>query len=425
LSAARKIDDRNILVVYAAVLLVGIAYGASTGVLSIHLKGYGFGKGEMGALAAAFATGIVTTSLPAGWLVRTIGARRTLLFALLGYAITTGTFPMFHSLVPCAISRFVDGGLSVCVWVACETVLLERARHDAKAFVTSIYAMCFAGGYIAGPLLARPLVDGRPTGSAFWLASALALASALVVLLQLERTADGGQRTADGGRRTGDGGPRTADGGPRTGDGGRRLSGADILWRIKTSCFATFGYGYFQASVVLFLPLFLIEKRGVPENDTILITAFFAAGMLLFTNFAGRIGDRLGHLYLMRVLAAIGTVMICGFVFLTKFWLMCGAVFVAGATLASISPVSLALLGVVTPKHDLARGNAIYNAFYASGMLLGPPVSSLIFSTQGGEAMLYHLAALWCAFVLFTVVFVRDDPAAARRAAERRAAVSG
>jgi hypothetical protein len=29
--------------------------------------------------------------------------------------------------------------------------------------------------------------------------------------------------------------------------------------------------------------------------------------------------------------------------------------------------------------------------------------------------MLGHLAALWVAFILFTVVFWRDDPAAARR----------
>ncbi len=423
MSASRKIRDRNVLVVYAAVLLVGIAYGASTGVLSIHLKGYGFGKGEMGGLAAAFATGIVATSLPAGWLVRHLTAKRTLLFALLGYAITTGTFPMFHTFVPCAISRFLDGGLSVCVWVACETVLLERARDDEKAYVMSLYAMCFAGGYIVGPLVARPLVDGRPTGLAFWLASALALASAAVVQSQLERA--NGQRTSASGERPADAERRPADVGQPGEDSRPPLSGGDILWRIKNSCFATFGYGYFQASVVLFLPLFLIEKRGVPENDTILITAFFAAGMLLFTSLAGRIGDRLGHLYLMRVLATVGTVMILSFVFLTKFWLMCGAVFVAGATLASISPVSLALLGVVTPKRDLARGNAIYNAFYAGGMLLGPPTSSFLFTTQGGEAMLYHLAALWCAFVLFTLVFMRDDPAAARRAAARRAALPG
>jgi hypothetical protein len=90
---------------------------------------------------------------------------------------------------------------------------------------------------------------------------------------------------------------------------------------------------------------------------------------------------------------------------------MAAAVFAAGATLASISPVSLALQGVVAPKHEYSRSNAIYNVFYAAGMLLGPPVSSVVFRALGGAAMLYHLAALWMAFVVFATVFASDDPA--------------
>src|SRR5262249_53573106 len=128
-----------------------------------------------------------------------------------------------------------------------------------------------------------------------------------------------------------------------------------IFWRTKTSCFATFAYGYFQASVVLFLPLYLIESKGVPEARTILVTAFFAGGMLLASTWVSALGDRHGHLLVMRVLAAIGGMMVASFVLFDSFALMCGAVFVAGATLASISPVSLALQGLVTEKRDLGR----------------------------------------------------------------------
>jgi MFS family permease len=94
---------------------------------------------------------------------------------------------------------------------------------------------------------------------------------------------------------------------------------------------------------------------------------------------------------------------------------MAVAVFAAGATLASISPISLAFQGVVTAKHDYSRSNAIYNAFYAAGMLLGPPLSSLIFRRFGGALMLYHLAALWMGFVGFATAFAADDPARMRR----------
>ena len=36
-------------------------------------------------------------------------------------------------------------------------------------------------------------------------------------------------------------------------------------------------------------------------------------------------------------------------------------------------------------------------------------------TAEGGAVMLYHLAALWCGFVVFSLVFFSDDPAALRR----------
>jgi MFS family permease len=157
------------------------------------------------------------------------------------------------------------------------------------------------------------------------------------------------------------------------------------------------------------------QERGIPEAQTRLITAFFAAGMLLAINVAGRVGDRYGHLLVMRLLAVVGLTMIASFVWLPDFSGMAGAVFVAGATLASISPLSLALQGLVTREYHRATG--VYNAFYAAGMVLGPPISSQIFHARGGGPMLYHLAALWVGFVVFAQIFRRDDPAASRNGA--------
>jgi MFS family permease len=229
--------------------------------------------------------------------------------------------------------------------------------------------------------------------ASFWVAASIATLSGLVVLVRLDPDPPGAHRESSAGA-----------------PGGREPA-IQLVARIKTSCFATFAYGYFQASVVLFLPLYLVESKGITREQTIVVPAFFAAGMLLFSNAAGRLGDRVGHLFVMRLLAAIGVATILAFVFLDSFAPMAAAVFAAGATLASISPVSLALQGVVAPKHDYSRANAVYNVFYAAGMLLGPPVSSVIFRRLGGAAMLYHLAALWVSFVLFARVFAADDPA--------------
>ncbi len=392
-----RVRDANIFRVYAVTLGLGIAYGMAISVISLHLDARGFGKAAIGELAAWFAAGIVACSLPAGYLVRRFSAKRTLVSALLGYAVTVSLLPFVDGYHALAVLRFFDGAASVCVWVASETILLARADREQKAFVTSLYAVTVAIGYITGPLISHGVSGRFPLHVSFFVSGVLALSAATYAALGLER--DGASQAA----------AAHESAAPR-----ERASALALVFKIKNSCFATFAYGYFQASVVLFLPLFLKEEKGILAEQTILIPMFFAAGMLLFSNVAGRIGDRLGHLSVMRILACVGTAMILGFVFLDTYALMCTAVFVAGASLASISPLSLALQGVITS--EFSRATAIYNAFYAAGMLLGPPISSRLFEAGGGAAMLYHLAAVWAVFVVFTMVFYRDDPAVRRSA---------
>ncbi|XXX82601.1 MFS transporter [Sorangium sp. So ce134] len=399
----RRIPDRNIWLVYGAIFLLGLAYGIAISLTAVFLDERGFTKSDIGLLASCFALGIVLLSLPMGALIRRFSAKATLVLSLAGYAAAVGAFPYLPGFASIAAVRFVDGACSVGIWVSCETILLARSDKDNKAFVTSLYAVSMALGYVIGPLCAKGIVSLSSMPAAFVVSCVISALSALLVLARLDRDPKDAPAHGEAG----------APGGEEP-----QATSASILWRIKTSCFATFAYGYFQASVVLFLPLYLMASKGVTLEQTILIPAFFAVGMLAFTNVFGRIGDRRGHLFLMRVLGAIGTLMILGFVYLDRYEAMCAAVFIAGATLASISPLSLALQGVVTAPRDYSRANSLYNVFYAAGMLLGPPLSSALYEAAGGVAMLYHLAVLWAAFVVFALVFAGDDPAS-RRARNR------
>jgi MFS family permease len=396
---ASRIEDPNIFRIYKATFGLGVAYGMAISLTSLFLAERGFKKDDIGSLAAWFAFGIVLLSLPMGTLIERYSAKTTLMCSLAGYACTVTLFPFLESYASIAAIRLLDGACSVGVWVSSETILLARTGRKNKAFVTSLYAIVVAIGYVVGPLLARALVAVMPFSVGFIIAGVIAFCSSLYVAKCLDRHLP--QRQLDD----------EFDSEITTETVSSPWS---ILYRIKSSCYATFAYGYFQASVVLFLPLYLVEQKGVSREETILVPAFFAAGMLLFSNVGGRLGDRRGHLGVMRILAAIGVLTILGFVFLDSFKTMAVAVFVAGATLATISPLSLALQGVVTKHAEYARANAIYNAFYATGMLLGPPISSYLFVHLGGVAMLYHLAALWGGFVFFSLVFYRDDPAVSR-----------
>lgn len=415
MSLRKKIDDPAIWVLYGAITLLGVAYGTSIAVLAVHMAAHKIPKVAMGGLATVFALGIITLSIPAGWLVKKLGAKTVLLVALGGYSLCVASFPYLDTLAQLSVVRFFDGAFSVCIWVAAETALLSRARKEHKGLVMSLYAISLALGYVIGPIVSRLVVKSQGTGIAFLVAGGLAVAAAVVTFVGLRgrKVVGAGESDVESERES----ERKSEYENEYEHEHEHVpsSARSIVWKIKTSCLATFSYGYFQASVVLFLPLFLIEEKHIPEDDTILITAFFAAGMLVMSSIAGRLGDRHGHLLLMRVLGAVGGAMVAAFVVLPSFATMCAAVFVAGATLASISPVSLALQGVVTKKADLERANAFYNAAYAAGMLVGPPISSVFFTRMGGGAMLFHLAALWAVFVAFTTVFAADDPRHTRR----------
>ena len=406
----KAIQDRNIWRIYATILLLGMAYGLAVAVVAIHLDALGYDERQIGSLAAWFASGIVALSIPAGKLVNRWGAKRILALALYGYAFSVSIFPLFTSYYPIAAVRFLDGCCSACIWIGCETILLRRSDASNKAQVTSVYAMAMAIGYVLGPIAAKVIAAILPLKASFLVSGVIATVSATFVALRLEPDAHDLRRAERRRTKAGEAPSSAHAEGPPA-------PILTILKRIKTACFAAFSYGYFEASVVLFLPLYLMHEKGIAKEETIIVPAFFAAGMLLFTNVAGRLGDRYGHLFLMRILATIGGTMTLGFVALRSFAPMAAAVFVAGATLASISPVSLALQGVVTEPHDYDRANAMYNAFYAAGILLGPPLSGLVFARWGGGTMLVHLAALWAAFVVFGVVFGRDDPASSRRVA--------
>lgn len=395
-TVSTTIPDRNIWLIYAAILVLGLAYGISLALTALQLDAAGFGKHEIGTLATIFASGIVLLSLPIGRVIGVLSAKTTLVACLLVYAACVSAFPFQTQYANVGMLRFFDGASSVGIWVSCETILLSRAAPERKALVMSLYAMAMALGYLGGAVIAKGIY--ALTGSmpdAFLTSGAIALVAALLVLLRLDRDA-----------------PVRA---PRTDEQAASETTTEaIVRRIKTSCFAAFSYGYFQASVVLFLPLFLIEQKGIPKAYTILVPAIFSLGMLLFTSYAGRLGDRFGQLRVMRLLATVGTAMILGFVLLSTWTPMCIAIFVAGASLASISPLSLALQGRSVEPRDYGRATALYNTFYAGGMLLGPPISSFIFERRGGEAMLIHLALLWASFVLFASWFAKDDPAAVR-----------
>lgn len=394
---ARIFRDRTIALVYLTILFLGISYGLALSIAGVFLEERGFDKPQIGWLVTFFAAGIGALAVPSGSLLSRFGPKRVLVGSLLGYGAAAALFPLMQSWWGFGVVRFFDGAFSVGVWVSSETILLARAPKEEKAFFMSVYAIALAAGYVIGPIVNRGLVEVAPKTAAFFAAGVLALVASIVVALFLDAV------------RSNEAASGEALGGDAATEASPELGTWQVLRKIRAACFATFSYGYFQASVAMFLPLYLIEN-GMTEEETILIPAFFAGGMLSSVVIAGKLADRHGHLFIMRVLGAVGTAAILSFVLTHEELVVYALVLVAGASLAALSPVSLGLQGLVLSPRDLKRGGGLYNAAYGLGMLIGPPVSGTLFKAVSGDVMVLHFAGLWGAFVLATVLWRSDDP---------------
>lgn len=399
--------DHNIRVAYLLCLTLGVAYGMVLAIVSLYLsKERGYDEPTIAGMAAFFSIGIAACAVPMGMLVRKLSARIVLAISLLGYGLAVAVFPFMPGFVGLSGARAFDGAFSVGVWITLETVLLMRTTSLNRGFVTSLYSIVLAVGYVVGSVITYVMTKFVADWIVFVAAGSLAALGALAGLVLLDRNiqpVEGSEHLAE--HVAGTTGAHPVAEGSSTG-----LGMAALYWRIKTACMPTFMYGYFQASLVLFLPLFLIEERGIGADETKLMVAFFSIGMVICVGFVGHLGDRIGHLKVMRVLVTIGALITASVVFLPSYGLIAAAVFIAGGALAPLWPLGLALQSLIVDPRDYNRSNALLNASYAIGTLGGPIISGLLKRAYGGEVMFLHLAALWMVVLGTTIAFRRDDP---------------
>lgn len=402
-----ELRDSNIRTAYVVCGMTGTAYGMVTAVVAVYLnKVRGIDELTIGELAIFFSLGIAAFSVPMGLLIKKLSPRTMLAAALLVYAGATAIFPFLLSFGGLATARGIDGAFSVGVWVSLETILLMRTTTAHRGLITSLYTISMATGYGIGAVFGWAVMLLYPMQMVFVAAGLFASLAALIAYVFLDRDI----QPIAGSDHGGDHGHEAGAQPVKPVEDDARPPILSLYWKIKTACIPTFCYGYFQASLVLFLPLFLIAVRKVPKEDTSLLVASFSIGMAASVVFVGRLGDRYGHLKTVRSLVALGVVLTASLVYLPAFWMVAVAVLFAGASLAPIWPMSLALQSLIVDPRDFSRSNALLNGSYGLGTLAGPLVSGFLFKHYGGETMFLHIAVLWALALLATLAFRRDDP---------------
>ncbi len=87
------------------------------------------------------------------------------------------------------------------------------------------------------------------------------------------------------------------------------------------------------------------------------------------------------------------------------------AVLLAGASLAPIWPMSLALQSLIVDPRDYSRSNALLNGSYGLGTLVGPAGVGLpVQAPRRRDDVPAHRPGLWALALVGQLAFRRDDP---------------
>lgn len=275
--------------------------------------------------------------------------------------------------------RALDGVALGIALVMCETLLLRSSTAALRAAWVARYTLATAAGWVLGPLLSAALTSVS-VYAGFCVAFVAGVVAAAVALMA-RRDVPAERAVVES----------VASPEPAT-----------TVWRRNvTACMTTLHFGAFQSALLVVLPLRVLHE-GNSGQVAMLVMASFALGMLLFSRPNTARGERDGPVRVMAVVCVVGgaAVLATGLVPLQGPLAMTLA-FTIGATLATLSPLSLLLLLRHNDGASLGAANAFYNAHYAVGLAIGPTAVAGLVGVCSMDTLLVAMGALWVLHALF------------------------
>lgn len=372
----------------AATMSVGFSAIASSAPVIQHAQGVSDrglslagALASAGAIVGAFVVGSGTVS------------RRTLVLGLLtlvGTALLGGAV-VASGTVLAPWWRVADGvALGACL-VACETLLLFTVDAPRRARALAIYSLSTAIGWAVGPWVSSSMVGVAPGGAWPFFLAAVAGGAATATLLV--------------------GSPADPTVKPSPAAVATTVPFATVWRRNLVPCFTTLHFGAFQATLLVVFPLHLLQA-GAGANAAVSVVGAFAAGACLFTLPNAWLGQRLPTVVVMAGLCVVGGIAVVGVGVLPLVGpqgtiIRTGLAFVVGGTLATLSPLSLLMQVNTNSQALLPRANALYNAHYAIGMLLGPLLLLVLIGHTDTAVVVMAMGCLWLVHAVFVLLFAQ------------------
>lgn len=363
-------NRRMLSVLVFAASVIGLNMGTSLPLLALRLHEAGAGALSIGVLSALPAAGMILAALATNWLCRRYAGRTLYLACFMLCGLSSSALEWLpDSLAWLALSRLTLGlGMGVAVILG-ESWVNELCSEARRGQVVALYAVCFTGVQLAGPLLISLFGAHSP-----WPILLVTLAN-LLTLVAVARylPANWGQHAA-----------HTHP----------SFSLLGFLRVAPTLCAGVLFFAFFDAVVLSLFPVYA-STHGHALGVAALMASVILAGDMLFQVPLGWLADRLNR----RTLH-----LVCGVLTLTVGlllpWLIARpsllwpALVVLGAVAGGIYTLALILIGQDFRGPDLITANASVGLLWGIGSLAGPLLSGgLMHSDPQGLPLALCLAA--------------------------------
>jgi MFS family permease len=364
---ASKIVRRLVLLLSAVVAVDTMFFTALAPLLPHFASAYGLGKGGAGALAAAYAVGVLAASVPGGLVASRFGAKRAVLIGVAATAFATLAFGLAGSIWVLAVARLAQGLGSAFSWAGALDWLVASAPPGRRGAMIGTAMGSAVFGALLGPALgaAAVVIGIRP---AF-----VAVSCAGFVLCGFLAATPGARAQP------------------------QRLS---ALRRVDAPFAAALWFVVLPALLFGVLTVLVPLKLHANGWSGAAIGALFFATAALETAwnpFLGHLSDVRGRLFPLRF-ALLGSIAVS----LALAWadssaLVAVLVVMAGIAYGTFYTPGMALVSDGAERAGIAQGLAfgVMNLAWASGAAAGPAAGGAL-AQSAGDVLPYVLLAVLC-----------------------------
>ena len=176
---------RRLFILIGALVLVEVMfYSVLAPLLPYYVRHLGISKSEAGVLSASYAVGTILFSVPSGFLVSRIGARRTVVVGVVLLAASSVAFGFIHAVAGLDAARCLQGVGGAFVWTGGLSWLVATAPAEQRGQVVGTALGVGIGGALLGPILGAAATVAGPEVVFSLIAAVIAALGCFVIALE-------------------------------------------------------------------------------------------------------------------------------------------------------------------------------------------------------------------------------------------------